>query len=274
MTTPHSTDALKQDDCRAEFESWALAEKVAYRDEQHGICFYDGSARAHQWIGWQAAWNRRPTPASDLCADLNAERINTTPASPDLDNEAAARLRKQAEEAKKVRGVVALSPEDAFALLDCLERAEAAHAALRKQMDEDWCPECHARESSAEAAAGAVPEGTPLLTGYAMRHRTGKDVGFSWDKDDATFGPMWERIPMIAAAPPAQGLPAAPDDPDDDPAFCAWIKDYRITDGQKWLAWGAWCAAKYSAPPAAAPSEPTLEGVNLDVIARSYGLYR
>lgn len=44
------------------------------------------------------------------------------------------------------------------ALLDRIERAEAAHAAMSKQMSEDWCPECHARDSAPEAAARAVPD--------------------------------------------------------------------------------------------------------------------
>jgi hypothetical protein len=32
--------------------------------------------------------------------------------------------------------------------------------------------------------------------GYAMRHRAGGDVGFSWKKDDPMFGPEWERVLM------------------------------------------------------------------------------
>lgn len=51
---------------------------------------------------------------------------------------------------------------------------------------------------------------------------------------------------------------AVPDDPDDDPTFCAWLTDHRITDGQKWLAWDAWCRgieSRFAAAPKAAPSQ-------------------
>ena len=41
-------------DERKAFEAWALSARVAYRDEQYGLCWYNGEAKSHQWIGWQA----------------------------------------------------------------------------------------------------------------------------------------------------------------------------------------------------------------------------
>lgn len=262
MNDSHSADALKPQS-RAEFEAHirAKAESEEYATlilQRNGLDEYSTVWVQAEWNGWQAAWSRRPTPASDLCADLNAERINTTPASPDLDNEAAARLRKQAEEAKKVRGVVALSPEDAFALLGCLERAEADVAALRKEHDSYQrmftaaCEDLGAinealnldpNDGGAEpileaikelreraevvlsgfansespnnnaefgvAAAGAVPEGfalvplNPHVPQVAAGHRADPYAHHVTDIYTA----------MIAAAPPAQGLPAAPKKP-------------------------------------------------------------
>lgn len=48
------------------------------------------------------------------------------------------------------------------------------------------------------------PRITPIseIRGYFMRHKTGGDIGFSWDKDDPQFSSDWERIPAVAATPP------------------------------------------------------------------------
>jgi hypothetical protein len=56
---------------RTDFERWALDEQVAYRDVQHGLCFYDAGSGAHQWIGWQAR-ARFGAPAQG--AEAQAER--------------------------------------------------------------------------------------------------------------------------------------------------------------------------------------------------------
>lgn len=45
-----------------------------------------------------------------------------------------------------------------------------------------------------------------VKTGWAMRHKTGGDVGFSWNKDDPQFGPEWERVPMAPQQAPAKAL--------------------------------------------------------------------
>ena len=41
-------------DEREAFEAWELSARVAYRDEQYGLCWYNAEAKSHQWIGWQA----------------------------------------------------------------------------------------------------------------------------------------------------------------------------------------------------------------------------
>jgi hypothetical protein len=46
------------------------------------------------------------------------------------------------------------------------------------------------------------------LRGYFMRHKTGGDVGFSWEKDDERFSEDWERIATIPEVAPSPG--AAP----------------------------------------------------------------
>lgn len=38
---------------RADFEAWAIKERIAYRDEKHGVCFYNGERNSY-WIGYQA----------------------------------------------------------------------------------------------------------------------------------------------------------------------------------------------------------------------------
>lgn len=38
---------------RADFEAWAIKERIAYRDEKHGVCFYNGQRNSY-WIGYQA----------------------------------------------------------------------------------------------------------------------------------------------------------------------------------------------------------------------------
>lgn len=40
-----------------------------------------------------------------------------------------------------------------------------------------------------------LPELEPR--GYFMRHKTGRDVGFSWNKDDPNYSDAWERIPAV-----------------------------------------------------------------------------
>lgn len=62
-------------------------------------------------------------------------------------------------------------------------------------------------------AADFIAERKPVeLRGYFMRHKTGGDVGFSWDKDDALFSGEWERIAVapIAAQLDADNLPPLP----------------------------------------------------------------
>ena len=41
------------------------------------------------------------------------------------------------------------------------------------------------------------------IVGYFMRHKTGFDVAFSWNKDDPDFSEKWERIPAMAQPAPA-----------------------------------------------------------------------
>jgi hypothetical protein len=43
----------------------------------------------------------------------------------------------------------------------------------------------------------------PIPRGYFMRHKTGCDVGFSWNKDDPQFSDDWERIPAVPEQTPA-----------------------------------------------------------------------
>lgn len=38
---------------RAEFEARAIKERIAYRDEKLGVCFYNGERNSY-WIGYQA----------------------------------------------------------------------------------------------------------------------------------------------------------------------------------------------------------------------------
>ncbi len=45
--------ATKTDEQRAAFEAWAVKERIAYRDEKHGLCFYNGQRHSY-WIGYQA----------------------------------------------------------------------------------------------------------------------------------------------------------------------------------------------------------------------------
>lgn len=209
MTTPHSADALKP----CPFCGGNEVGVLRYGNRENGAHFSvvcGGCAIATDWhhAGTEeaaranaiAAWNRRPTPAS-----------------PSLDNEAAARLRKQAEEAKKVRGVVALSPEDAFALLNRLERAEGFERMFH---------ELRRSIRDAEAAAGAALEGTAKkiqgiaqwMDSQANQQQTGLDTFDYATQFDYDLAHAAGELSMIAnnlAAPPAQGLPAAPDDPMD-----------------------------------------------------------
>jgi hypothetical protein len=39
------------------------------------------------------------------------------------------------------------------------------------------------------------------LRGYFMRHKSGGDVGFSWNKDDPKFSDQWERITAVPESP-------------------------------------------------------------------------
>lgn len=44
---------------REEWEKWALREKVAYRDPQYGLCFYDRGAAGPSWQAWRARADER-----------------------------------------------------------------------------------------------------------------------------------------------------------------------------------------------------------------------
>lgn len=44
---------MNVDQERADFEAWAIEQKIAWRDEQHGLCFYDGNGKSY-WLGYQA----------------------------------------------------------------------------------------------------------------------------------------------------------------------------------------------------------------------------
>jgi hypothetical protein len=55
---------------RAEFESWAIKERIAYRDEQHEVCFYNGQRHVY-WIGYQAG--RADLQSQDLEGAAQAE---------------------------------------------------------------------------------------------------------------------------------------------------------------------------------------------------------
>jgi len=69
---------------REEFEAWALSEGHAYRDAQHGVCWYEGGARSRQWQGWQAgrASMLRPIPEVEgwACPKCGVERFGPLPA--------------------------------------------------------------------------------------------------------------------------------------------------------------------------------------------------
>lgn len=56
--------ALNLEAERAAWEKWAEQEgRVAYRDEQHGLAFYDAGTKMASWFGWQASAARRTAPA-------------------------------------------------------------------------------------------------------------------------------------------------------------------------------------------------------------------
>lgn len=44
---------MNTEQLRADFEVWALNERIAYRDEKYGLCFYNGERNSY-WIGYQA----------------------------------------------------------------------------------------------------------------------------------------------------------------------------------------------------------------------------
>lgn len=44
---------MNTEQLRADFEAWAIKERIAYRDEKHGVCFYNGERNSY-WIGYQA----------------------------------------------------------------------------------------------------------------------------------------------------------------------------------------------------------------------------
>lgn len=44
---------MNTEQLRADFESWAIEEQIAYRDEKHGLCFYNGQRHSY-WLGYQA----------------------------------------------------------------------------------------------------------------------------------------------------------------------------------------------------------------------------
>lgn len=46
------------------WEAWAIAAGVAYRDRQHGLCFYDGGTKQMSWRTWQGARAAPPSPST------------------------------------------------------------------------------------------------------------------------------------------------------------------------------------------------------------------
>lgn len=46
-------ESMDNKQIRAEFEAWAVKEQIAYRDEKHGLCFYNGQRHSY-WIGYLA----------------------------------------------------------------------------------------------------------------------------------------------------------------------------------------------------------------------------
>lgn len=209
--------------------------------------------------------------------------MTPTPHQPDLD---MAELRRDIEDGLDVKASVAT------ALLDRLERAECAlrpyiwteamDAAWHKTIPDMYGAFAALREAAglprAQAAAGAVPEGMRNVGAQLA------NVAFNWSQHTRTLTEAdcallknlqikWDAA--IAAAPPSQGLPAAPETnptaleiravatpPAAAPSECRSSGNAQVMQEQEETAGGAG---------AAAPSEPTLEGVKLNVIARSYG---
>ena len=80
------------------------------------------------------------------------------------------------------------------------------------------------------------------IAGYFMRHKTGFDVAFSWNKDDPDFSEEWERIPAVAQPAPASagrgptvtdyGTPVdkcAARELDLEAEFEAWFEKWRVS---------------------------------------------
>lgn len=70
--TENERAALSEQGEREAFEAWALAEKLAYRD-QYGFWFYEAGAGHLYWKGWQARASLRASPAVPVAQD---ERID------------------------------------------------------------------------------------------------------------------------------------------------------------------------------------------------------
>lgn len=156
------------------------------------------------------------------------------------------------------------------ALLDRLERAEALVNMQREALDLVAANQALRKEFDfAEAAAGAVPEGfalVPLDPPLAMA-KAFRDA----DTNGGRF--LDGYAALLAAAPPAQGLPAAPDDPMDWPlpcdvtVGCGTISKgvplrtlvLRMKNMNDMIREGGSSAR----PPAAAPSEPVAWKVGL-----------
>jgi hypothetical protein len=230
---------------RADFEAWALAARVAYKDEQYGLCFYDTGSGAHQWIGWQARADKDQESASsgESMSDMvDAAMMEMNTIYPPLHRSECERLIRAALARSATAGTTA-APCAHYFKLDAASgnhlcekcgfsigeaRATAGNAApenlalvvARLEQIKESSSEPHIWELASEALACAKPAASPAataapgdltpLTRFDFRDIDGDNENFVQVEDGnyVLFHEVEKLIASNAGAAPADALVA------------------------------------------------------------------